>query len=181
MDVSIFGINDSSWLKKICWGGVFFVSTCTCAVLLFAPDSVLHFISCGGLEPRLRRVVGVLLLASVFGLVFCTIPVVLTWLCQLKNSFQWKGKCARDKILALSQLAQEQVRENIECNTLLKLVKEGDVYAELMSGNFIETLATESDHAAIRKLKSWVMDCFKQHPDLVGELHEKEEWERCFV
>ena len=181
MGISIFGINDSSWLKKICWRGVFFVSTCTCIVLLFAPDRILRFIDWNGLSQGTRRLIGVLFLVSVFGFVLCITPIVLAWLREMKNSFQWTGRRARDKIKALSQLAQEQVRENIERDTPLKLFKEGDVYVELTSGNFVETLTVENNLMAVCRLREWVVECIKQYPDLVGELHEMDARERDFV
>lgn len=181
MDISIFGINDSSWIKKICWRGVLLVFTCTCIVLLFVPDCILRFIGWNELSQGSRRLIGVLLLISVFGFVLSITPIVFAWLRKMKNSFQLTGRCARDKIKALSQLAQEQVRENIERGTPLRLFKEGDVYAELKSGNFVETLCIENGLMVFCRLRKWVIECFKQYPDLVWELHEMDARDRDFV
>ena len=180
MDINIFGINDSSWIKKICWRSVFLVLFVICVVLRFAPGCILRFIGCAGLGQNLRNWIGVLMLLFGLSFVVCAIPDVLKWFWQWKDSLQWKGKHARDKILSLSWSAQEQVREIIERGTPLKLFKESDVYLELMDGKFVET-SMKDKNIAVCRLRGWVVECFKRYPDLVGALHEMDPRERDFV
>lgn len=175
MAISIFGINDSSnWIKKISWRGVFFVSTCFCTTLYSAPSCILHRLGLGDLEVGTRRWIGCIGLVSAFAFVYCIAPLVRKSLMQWVGSLEWKGENAKKKIMALSILAKEEIREHIN-GASFQLYGEGEIYKELLGGNFIEVLPPKKGGIMVNcKLKKWVLECFIRYPHLVEELPEKD-------
>ena len=110
------------------------------------------------------------------------VVLLVRYVNDFRSSRTWQGQMAVERILALEDEAQEIVRENIESELPIELYPEARVFDELQSGNFIEILSQCTTGKTVHcKLKAWVNDCFNQHPDLVGKLHEKKEWERNFV
>lgn len=108
--------------------------------------------------------------------------LLVRWVNGIRLPRKWQGQMAVDRILALEDDAQAIVRENIERKHPIDLHLESRVFGELKSGNFIEILSQSNTGNTVHcKLKSWVIDCFSQYPDLIDKLHEKEEWERNFV
>lgn len=175
MATSIIGINDSSnWIKKISWRGVFFVSTCFCMTLLSAPSCILHRLGLGDLEIVTRRWIGCVGLVSAFAFVYCVAPFVRRSLMQWVESLEWKGENAKKKIMALSILAKEEIREHIN-GTSFQLYREGEVYKELLGGNLIEILPPKDDGIMVNcKLKKWALECFYRYSRLVEDLPEKD-------
>ena len=110
------------------------------------------------------------------------VVLLVCWVNDIRFVRTWQGQMAVDRIRAPKDDAQEIVRENIERGDSIELYVESKVLDVLQSGNFIDILSQNAAGKTVHcKLKSWVIDCFKQHPDLVDELHEKKEWERNFV
>ena len=65
------------------------------------------------------------------------------------------------------------VRKNFKGVVALK--GEGEIYKELLGGNFIEVLPPKNGGIMVNcKLKKWVLECFIRYPHLVEELPEKD-------
>ena len=93
---------------------------------------------------------------------------------QWVESLRWKGENAKKKIMALSVLAQEEMREYVN-GASFQLYMYGEVYKEFLGGNFIETLPPKADDIMVNcKFKKWVVECFNRYPNLVKELPEKD-------
>ena len=172
---SLFSFPGNSWIKTIRWGNVFFVLACTCVFLLHGPESILRLVGLGEIKSALRPWIGVLFIIFAFASICCIVSYVLSGLRRFIQSREWRGENAKKKILSLSILAQEQIREHVERKELLKFSTDGDIYAELLSGNFIEVIPPTQGIMANCKLKGWVVKCLNRYPGLVKELHEMDE------
>ena len=175
MNLNLFNLLNNSWIKMIRWGHVFPVFACTCLFLLFGSDCLLRHIGLESVKTEWRPCLGVLLVIFSFATIYNVLRHALRMLKQYVESFKWKGANAKKRILALSILAQEQIREHVERNEPLKLYIESDEYVELMGGNYIKEIPPRQGVMANCKLKEWVWKCFKRYPNLVKELHEMDE------